>query len=336
MTKRKKRPPTRRQRPSVRSPFPPRVQFATSPVVGTNGRVPKAAQPRPTEPTFLHIWVMTQERKFSSKQEFEAFLSSSMTPGEKPHFPEPTLPWHKAQSLAYEGWEEESARQRRKIAQQALALSADAVDGHLLLAHDATSWQEAARFCAQAVTAGERLMGPDPFRTYAGRFWDAAITRPYMRARLALGYALWRQGERAEAQAHFEGLLRLNANDHQGARYLLTAVLLEQGKEGEALRVMNRYPRDGLCFWAYNRLLGQFHRRGDHLATHREMELAVSINPFVPILLLTRQQISSWELLAMEPGKRSEAMEYVQLYSGAWAMEPGALEWLEQKVSAGL
>lgn len=318
--------------PAARSPFPPKVRFAISPIVGTDGRVPKSAQPRPTEPMFLHIWVLTQDREFGSDEEFEAFFSPYMSQGEQPHFPEPTLPWHKAQDLAYEGWEEKSAVQRRKIARQALEISADAVDGYLLLAHDAASWQEAAQFCAQAVAAGEHLMGPDPFQAYAdGGFWGAAITRPYMRARLALGYALWRQGERAEAQAHFEELLHLNPGDNQGARYLLTAVLIEQGREGEALRVMNRYPQEALCHWAYNRALWQFRRRGDHPAACRQLERALSLNPHVPALLLGRQPVRSWELKIVEPGERSEAQEYVQLYHGAWSMTPDALQWLEQQ-----
>ncbi len=311
--------------------MPPGVKIAIVPTVGTDGRVPKAAQPRPTELMFLHIWVLTQEREFDSEEELQAFLSPYMSPGEKPQFPEPTQLWHKAQDLAYQGWETKSAQKRRKIAQQVLEISADAPDGYLLLAHDAASWQEAAQLCTQAVTAAWRLMGPDPFEAYVGGgFWGAAITRPYMRARLALGYALWRQGERAEAQAHFQELLRLNPGDNQGVRYLLVAVLLEQGQDAEAERLMRRYSEDAFCFWAYNRALGYFRQRGDHPAARRQLERARARNSYVPALLLSLRPMRVGELAIVEPGGLSEAQEYRQLYYDAWAMTSGALEWLKQ------
>ena len=154
------------------------------------------------------------------------------------------------------------------------------------------------------------------------------ITRPYMRARFALGYGLWRQGKRAEAQAHFEELLRLNPEDNQGARYVLVAVLLEQGKDEETRRVMDRYGRDALSHWAYNRALLQFRQRGAHPSARRRLKRALSLNPYVPPLLLGQQQLRSGELRFIAPGDEDEALEYVQLYKDAWAMTPGALEWL--------
>lgn len=308
--------------------MPPGVQFAIIPTIGTVGRVPRAAQPRPTEPTLLHIWVLTQEREFDSQEEFEAFLSRYMVPGQMLEFPEASQPWHKAQDLAYKGWQEESPHKRGQIAREALAISRDAVDGYLLQAHDAASWEEAVERCNQAVAAGERLLGPDPFTEYEDHFWHAAITRPYMRARFALGYALWRQGKRAEARTHFEALLDVNPGDNQGARYVLVALLLEQEEDEEARRVMDRYARDTLCHWAYNRALWQFRRRGDHPHAQQRLLRALALNPYVPPLLLGEQQVPSWELEVIEPGDETEAIEYVQLYKDAWGMTPGAVEWL--------
>ena len=332
MAKRKRRIVRKRRGGVRRRPRPPHappgVKFAITPTIGTEGRVPKAAQPRPTEPVFLNIWMVTQEREFDSAEEFEAFLSRYMMPGELPDFPEPTEPWYKAQELAYEGWAQGSPRKRAQFAHRALAISRDAVDAYLLQAHDATSWEEAVERCTQAVAAAERLLGPDPFTEYEGHFWDAAITRPYMRARFALGYALWRQGRRAEARAHFEELLRLNPGDNQGARYVLVALLLEQGEDEKARRVMDPYSPDTLCHWAYNRVLWQFRRRGDHAQTAQRLMRARSLNPFVPELLLGERRVRSWELELIEPGGESEAIEYVQLYKDAWATTPGALEWL--------
>lgn len=327
-----RKPQKRARRPPGPYALPPGTRFATTPAIGTDGRVPKAAQPQPTEPMFLHIWRLTQEQDFDSPQELEAFLSRYMVPGQKSRFPEPTQLWHKAQDLAYEGWEKSSARQRDKIAHQALAISPDAVDAYLLQAHDAASWEEATELCAQALAAAERLLGPDPFNAYKDGFWGVAITRPYMRARFALGYTLWRQGKRAEAQAHFDDLLRLNPNDNQGVRYVLAALLFEQGKDEEVRRVTDTYAQDALSHWAYNRAFWQFRQRGDSPQAQQKLMRALSLNPYVPPLLLGQRQPRSWELQFIEPGGESEAVEYAHLYRDAWTMTPGALEWLGRHV----
>jgi tetratricopeptide (TPR) repeat protein len=279
---------------------------------------------------FLSLWMLTEEEEPASKEELEALVSRHLAPLQKPTFPEPTQPWHQAQNLAYEGWTKRSARRRKKAARRALAVSPDAADPYLLLAHDAASWDEAAQLCAQAVAAAERLLGPDPFTAYKDGFWEVAITRPYMRACFALGYTLWRQGGHAEAQAEFEDLLRLNPEDNQGARYVLVAVLLEQGKDKEARRIMDRYSPDMFSYWAYNRALLRFRQRGAHSQSQRRLNRALSLNHHVPPLLLGERRIRSWELQFIAPGDENEAIEYVQLYKDAWAMTPGALEWLSE------
>lgn len=192
---------------------------ALMPIIGTDGRVPKAAQPRPTEPVFLHLAVLVEQEQPESEDELEALISQYIVPGRTPKFPPPTQPWHRAQVLAYDGWEQRSERKRSAQARKALEVSPDAVDGYLLLAHDAPSWEQAAALCVQAVAAGERLLGPDFLDEYKDGFWNAALTRPYMCARFALGYYLWRQEKWLDAASHFRDLLQLNPNDNQGAHY---------------------------------------------------------------------------------------------------------------------
>ena len=254
-----------------------------------------------------------------------------MVPGRKPKFPSPTRPWHQGQELAYRGWEQRSERKRARFARQALEVSSDAADGYLLLAHDAPSWEEATEFCSQAVVAAERLLGPDFLTEYKGDFWGVALTRPYMRARFALGYCLWRQEKREEALVHFRDLISLNRKDNQGARYVLVAILLELGEEREAQQVMARYSRDVLCHWAYSRALIEFRRRGDGRRARGQLKRAFNENSLVPAFLLGRKRIRSYELSIVEPGERSEAVEYQHLYGSAWAMTEGALAWLEQQ-----
>jgi len=283
---------------------------------------------------FMHLAVLTEEEEPESKEGLEALISQYMMPGRKPDFPTPTRPWHRAQEVAYQGWEQRSERRRADPARRALEISPDAVDGYLLLAHDAASWDEATDFCAQAVAAAERLLGPDFLTKYKGDFWGMAQTRPYMRARFALGYCLWRQERREEALTHFRDLISLNPGDNQGARYVLVATLLELGEDREAQQIMAVYSRDALCHWAYNRALMEFRRRGDGRRTQRLLGQAFGKNALVPIFLLGRKRIRSYESDIVEPGDKSEAVEYQHLYGDAWAMTEGASTWLAQRFEA--
>jgi hypothetical protein len=49
------------------------------------------------------------------------------------------------------------------------------------------------------VAAGQRALGPEMFREYAGHFWGMLETGPYMRAREGLACLLWSDGKRHEA-----------------------------------------------------------------------------------------------------------------------------------------
>ena len=310
------------------------MRIAVAPAIGTDKRVPKGAQPRPAESTFVHIAALAEKDEPVSEEELQALLSRYVVPGRKPRFPAPAEPWHKAQELAYQGWEKRSERGRARLARLALEKSPDAADGYLLLAHDASSWREATGLCSQGVAAAERLMEPDYLTVYEGAFWGAALTRPYMRARFALGYCLWRQGRHEEAVGHFRDLIRLNPGDNQGARYVLVAILLELEKENEAQSVMACYRDDMLSHWLYNRTLVQFRRRGGRRRTQTALRRAVDGNSLVLAFLLGNRRVSSYDLDLVEPGEASEAIEYHHLYKAAWAMTAGALDWLGEQLAA--
>ncbi len=313
---------------------PQEIVLAVQPSLGTNGRVPKGAWPRSTEPGFIHMDRLTPEEGFESIEAAQAFFEKHMPPGKKPKFPKPTEPWHRAQEVAYAGWVKKSARGRAFAARKALKISPDAPDPYLLLAHDALTWEEALELEEKAVMAAERILGEEPFQRFP-EFWGPAITRPYMRARYARGYALWKMGKTAEARQEFQDLLRLNPGDNQGVRYLLVALLLETGEYGQAQQVISRYSPDNLCHWPYNKLLLHYRRRGDDPAARDLRRQALRANPFVPDLLMERTPVDSWELDFIAPGEVNEAIEYVHLYRQAWSAIAGALEWLGKGSSLG-
>jgi tetratricopeptide (TPR) repeat protein len=286
------------------------------------------------ESPYLHLFAITPPEGFASEEELNAVLEKYMKPGKKPRFPKPKEPWHQAQELAYQGWEKKSARGRSRAAQSALNISTDAPDAYLLLAHDSETWAEALEFETKALSAAEKLLEITSYTRDEEPFWSVVTTRPYMRARFAIGYSRWRIGAQDEAREHFQELVRLNPGDNQGARYLLAAILLEQGKNGDAQRLMGQYYEDNLYHWSYNKTLLQFRRKGDHASTRDLLRQALNRNPFVPSYLLAKYLIVSWVLDAVEAGEESEAIEYFQLYREAWRVTLGALDWLAKASSS--
>jgi len=305
------------------------VIFAISPTIGTSGRVPKGAWPRPMESSFVQIEMLTPKEGFASEEEVQAFLEKYMQPMKKPKFPKPKELWHQAQEIAYKGWEKRTASGRRKAAQKAFAISPDAPDAYLLLAQDATSWEEALELEHKALSASEQIMGEN-YRTTYPEFWGPAITRPYMRARFAIGYTLWRMGRQSEARAEFQDLLRLNSNDNQGARYVLVAIYLEAQENGQVQKIISLYSPEALSHWAYMKTLMHFRRRGDDRACRDLLHQAKRANPEIPAFLVKGLGPKSPELDYIEAGAESEAIEHVQLYRPAWQLTAGALEWLEK------
>ena len=101
-------------------------------------------------------------------------------------------PLHAAQDIMYDAWECGTKRGRIALAKRALGISALCVDAWLLLAEDeAKGIIEKRAVLEKAVAAGEqavrRTLGEEAFEEEEGNFWGILETRPYMRARAALG-----------------------------------------------------------------------------------------------------------------------------------------------------
>lgn len=204
------------------------------------------------------------------------------------------------------------------------------MDGYLLLAHDAPSWKEACEYALQALEAAQRLLGEDHLHKFKDMFWSAAITRPYMRAQFAIGYSLWKQEELNQASEYFQLILRMNPGDNQGARYSQVAVLMEMGKNVEALRLISEYSDDPLVHWGYNRALLHFRRKGDDPAGRDYLRRAFRKNEYLPFFLIENLPIPPREYQAVLPGELEEATEYLRIYQKSWQVTPGALAWLKK------
>ena len=87
----------------------------------------------------------------------------------------------RAQDLIYEAWEACGAKDQIRLAREALAISDQCADAHVLLAEvSASDVAEARCHYERGVAAGEAALGPDTFERAAGHFWGILKTRPYI------------------------------------------------------------------------------------------------------------------------------------------------------------
>ena len=236
-------------------------------------------------------------------------------------------PLEQAQDLAYQAVE---ARGRRRIvmARKALELSPDCADAYGILAEAATDAERACEIYAQAVAAAERALGPEVFAERAGEFWGDITTRPYMRARFGLAQTLSDLGRRAEAIEHYRELLRLNPGDNQGVRDPCLILLLQEGRDGEAGELLERYGDDSKALWQYGRALWTYRRDGDSRIARERLRAALRSNRRVPPYLTADREWDGPLPDSYAMGSEEEAAICAAELEDVWRMTEGAERWL--------
>lgn len=237
-------------------------------------------------------------------------------------------PLQQAQALVYQAFDQRDERKKCALAQEALELSIDCADAFVLLAEHAETRREALALYRQAVKAGERALGPDVFKDAVGKFWRLEETRPYMRARMGLAELLWTSGERGDAIDHLKEMLRLNENDNQGVRYVLSGWLLNMDRFDELAALLKEYD-EPTAAWAYTKALLGFRRDGDTTATRKLLKAARAINKHVPAYLLGTRPMPRDQPPLYGLGDENEAILYAASAMGGWKTIPGAIAWLK-------
>lgn len=244
-----------------------------------------------------------------------------------------STPLEKAQDLCYEAFE---ARGRRRLllARRALEMCPDCADAYAIRAEHSADREEELRLWREAVSAGERAVGPERFEDEEAPFWGDVRTRPFMRALEGLAEACKRRGLLEEAIRHYQRLLRLNPNDNQGVRDPLAGLLLRAGDDAELQALVKRYAHDMEPTLLFADVLRRFRRAGDEADSRRALSHAIDSNPFVPDLLLGRVPQPPTLPSSYSPGSPDEAALCADYLAEAWKSTPGALEWLEKKQPA--
>ena len=182
-----------------------------------------------------------------------------------------------------------------------------------------------------ALPPGNGRLGRQAFERDAGHFWGLLETRPYMRARAGLAECLWAAGERAAAIGHYRDMLRLNPNDNQGLRHVLTSWLLATGDHGALEELLAAYDDDVFAEWAYAKTLLAL-RKGDEADARTARAAAWKRNPHVPALLTGAMPIPEHQDDHYTLGSPDEAVIYVLQNRENWTATRGALQWLAETV----
>ena len=202
----------------------------------------------------------------------------------------------------------------------------------LLAEHAEAGSDEELDLLRRGVEAGKKALGKAAFRDFAGYFWGFLETRPYMRARFGLAQALWSRGYRDEAIVHLRGMLNLNPNDNQGARYVLAAFLLEAGQDEALAKLLATYPEDGMAAWTWTAALAAFRRAGDDRQSRSLLAEALKSNAHVLPYLLGDRQLPKQMPPYISPGNEDEAIEYVSEFRKGWMLTPGAIDSLHEQM----
>ncbi len=295
------------------------------PPAGVAAPTPGLPDRRLMEQQMAQIGRLLQSHDFASIEEANAFIQQMLATGGIPDAV-PDTPLDRAQEVIYQALEA-TGKRRVTLARKALTLSPDCADAYVLLAEATRDPREAQALYEHGVEAGERALGPRPFKEDVGHFWGIIETRPYMRARQGLAEVLWVLGKRQDAIGHATDLLRLNPGDNQGIRYLLANWLLAEGEDDALERLLTAYPDEGSAVWAYTRALWTFRRKGAGAGATRALKAALRTNPHVPFYLFGLRELPEELPGYIGMGDESEAVSYVAEAITSWVDTAGALDW---------
>jgi tetratricopeptide (TPR) repeat protein len=280
---------------------------------------------------------LLEGKDFRSTEEINRFIQPILDAGGPSlELPANVAPLERAQDMAWKAWDTSDPKDCVRMAEGALIICKDCADAYVILGYEAVAdgdLNKARELFEKGIVAGKRTLGDKMFQENIGRFWGILETRPYMRAVLGRANVLQELGERDEAVKQYWELLRLNPNDNQGARYLLMDLLLEDGLDEDAWRLLKMHDDELSADWSYSRVLLEFRRHGDGPVSKKAFKDALEANRFVPLLILTGKGTTKKQPDCYEPGSVDEANCYIDGSKRVWKKNPAARKWLAHTIS---
>jgi tetratricopeptide (TPR) repeat protein len=250
--------------------------------------------------------------------------------------PVPEQMARQAQQLVYTAWKATTTAQGEALIRRALELDPTNVDALLQMGgYAGLTGEDKIEWMRKTVRMGEKNLGPELLDGYAGAFWVALQTRPYMRARQQLAEALTVAGRLEEAVAEYQALLSLNPDDHQRVRYPQLLLLLRLQRLAEARKLFREYPDDltAQVVFSWGRVLERF-LADDRATAATALTAARKRNPHLADYLLGRRPLPEKRPEVYTPGSPEEAVSFAESLHAIWAVHPAALDWLAAQKGA--
>ena len=265
------------------------------------------------------------QQELKNFDEMNAFLQGEVT-GKPLRRVQPTTDRERAEDLVMAASRERSLPKLRTQVTKALGLDADCIAAHLLLAEVAESPSKALAHCRDAIAAGDRVLA-DFLSDTDVPVWLVPNGRPYLRARHLFAELLWQIGDRPAALAEARAILRLNAGDNQGIRYILIEWLIRAGSVADIDALLSAYD-ESTAAWTFTTALHRYRTLGPTTESTKALRAAIGANAHVAPMLLGTSPTPDELPDTHGVGDEDEAAIYVSGSISTWIDAMGALDWL--------
>ena len=262
----------------------------------------------------------------NSIDELEAFMES-LTGQSLDDLPERTDKKGRSQDLVYQAYEQPVAK-GKKLIREALELDPDNAEAYNYLASIERDIDGAMAQYKKAIIAGEKTLGKKFFKKWKGYFWGMIETRPYMRAMEGIAECYYAKNQFDKVIEIYEEMLKLNPNDNQGVRYLLSTLLLRKADLNRFKSLIKNSGEEDNAFLNYNNALYHFIISGRSIKSDKKLLKAFRSNKYVIDYMLGIRQLPEEVPRQISPGDEREAIIYVLEAWEVWEQTENALDWI--------
>jgi len=236
----------------------------------------------------------------------------------------------KAREICWEACEVRYKKDAVPLVKKALEIDPDCVEAYNILGFHEKNTEKKLDYYKKAYDLFIANNGEDFFKDHAGGFWIIVETRPFMRAAFSYGACLWRTGRRSEAINVYTDMLRLNPNDNQGVRFILTSWLIITGEFAKARKIIDDYERCPACL-IFDKLLIDILESNDATVVKKSFEEAAGENAFIPLYILNKKQLPKKSPGYCGFGDENEALTYMldEYGKDLWDAYPDAVKAIE-------
>ena len=233
----------------------------------------------------------------------------------------------KSNDLMYQAYDSDS-KKGIKLAKQALELNIENIRAYNYLAENADNIDKAYELFKKSIDLGEKQLGRQFFKENKGHFWAMHETRPYMTAKSGLANCLEVKGKNIEAVKIYQKLLKLNPNDNQGIRYILSGLLIHMEQYNEFEKLYLKYKDEHTAFWLYNYALFLFITKGKSNRADKALRKAYNQNKHIIAFMTGEEKPTNEVFDYYSPGEESEASHYLLDNFKLWTETPNTVDWI--------